>query len=198
MKIENSFEVPVPLSEAWALLMDIEKVIGCLPGAELSEIVDDDTYKGSFSVRLGPVAVKLNGTARFEERDESTYTGRVKGQATDAKGRGGANSDITFALEPANGGCRVRINTDVQLSGALAQFGRGAGMIANLASQIIEQFAACLRERLTESADRAPGDAHPSPPSDTPSQPMEVGLMGLRAIVGAILDWFKGVFGRNA
>ena len=98
MKIENSFEVPVPVSEAWGLLMNIEDVVGCLPGAELGEVVDESTYRGTFAVRIGPISVTLGGTVQFEQRDDTSHTGRLKGQAADTRGRGAAVSHITFRL----------------------------------------------------------------------------------------------------
>ena len=125
MKIENSFDVPVPPSQAWAMLMNIEDVVGCLPGAQLGEVVDDSTYKGSIKARIGPIAVTLAGTVEFEERDEARRVGRLKGQASDTRGRGGAVSLITFQLRESAESTQVDIETDLQLSGALAQYGRG-------------------------------------------------------------------------
>ena len=185
MKIENSFEVPVPVSEAWTLLMNIEEVVGCLPGAELGEVVDQSTYKGTFAVRIGPISVTLGGTVRFEERDDATYTGRFKGQASDTRGRGAAASCITFRLEPISDRTRVDIGTDLQLSGALAQYGRGAGMISSLAGRIIEQFAACLRARIVQAR------AHVCEGSDALASadgapPVDLGRMGLEAMVDSV------------
>ena len=125
MKIENSFEVPVPAAEAWAMLMNIEEVVGCLPGAQLGEVVDESTYEGTFKARIGPISVTLAGTVQFEERDEARRLGRLKGRASDTRGRGGAVSLIIFQLREHAEHTRVDIQTDLQLSGALAQYGRG-------------------------------------------------------------------------
>ncbi len=90
MDIENSFEVPLTVDEAWKVLLNIKRIAPCMPGAELLEVIDPESYKGKVSVRLGPVALSFVGTARFEEIDEERHRARVKGQGLDAKGRGGA------------------------------------------------------------------------------------------------------------
>ena len=194
MKIENSFEVPVPVSEAWALLMNIEDIVGCLPGAELSEVVDESTYKGSFSVRIGPISVTLDGTVRFEQRDDARHVGRLKGQASDPRGRGGAVSHITFRLEPVSDRTRVDIEADVQLSGALAQYGRGAGMISTLAGRIIDQFAECLRARIVQAQAHVPEDSVALPPADG-APPVDLGRMGLEVMVDSVKSGLGRRFG---
>lgn len=190
MKLENSFEVPVPASEAWAMLMNIEGVVGCLPGAQLGEVVDESTYQGSIKARIGPIAVTLAGTVEFEERDEARRVGRLKGQASDTRGRGGAVSLITFQLRENAEGTQVDIETDLQLSGALAQYGRGAGMISNFAGRIIDQFAECLRARieLAPTAIQA-GDQQ----SENGAAPVNLGRIGFDAMV----DTMKGRLGRR-
>ena len=123
MDFDNSFEVPLPPDQAWKTLMDIERIAPCMPGAELTEIVDDKTFKGKVSVRLGPVALTFQGTATFEDIDDAVHTATVKAQGADAKGRGGANANVGFLLEPSDAGSSVKIHTDLQLSGSVAQYG---------------------------------------------------------------------------
>ena len=148
MRFRNAFDVPLPPEEAWAVLMDIQRVVPCMPGAALTEQIDDQTYKGNVAVRLGPVALKFAGTAVFEAIDPAARTARVKAAGTDAKGRGGANSLVTFAITPLDAGSHVVVDTDLSLSGSIAQYGRGAGMIQEVAAQLIKQFASALREQL--------------------------------------------------
>ena len=151
MEFDNSFEVPLPPAEAWALLMDIRRIAPCMPGAELTEIVDDKTYKGKIAVRLGPVSLAFAGLVVFEEIDNSNHTARVKAQGADAKGRGGANAAATFRLEPAGTGSKVLVHTDLALSGAVAQYGRGVGVVQATAAQIMTQFANNLKAQLGQT-----------------------------------------------
>tara|TARA_R110000787_G_scaffold111234_3_gene220119 strand:- start:1028 stop:1714 length:687 start_codon:yes stop_codon:yes gene_type:complete len=171
MEFDNSFDVPLPPDQAWATLMDIERIAPCMPGAELTEKVDDSTYKGKVSVRLGPVALTFQGTAKFENVDNAAHTANVKAQGADAKGRGGANATVGFHLEPSEAGSKVLIHTDLQLSGSVAQYGRGAGMIQDLASQIINQFAKNLSAQIESEppAAAAPADAPTGQPVEQPT-----------------------------
>ena len=148
MEFDNSFEVPLPPSEAWPVLMDIRGIAPCMPGAQLTEVVDDKTYKGQIGVRLGPVALTFAGTVMFEEIDNTNHKARVKAQGNDAKGRGAANAAATFQLEPSAMGSKVKVHTDLTLSGAVAQYGRGVGMIQATAAALMNQFAGNLKAQL--------------------------------------------------
>jgi carbon monoxide dehydrogenase subunit G len=156
MEFENAFAVPLPPEEAWGILMQIERIAPCMPGAELTEKVDDSTYKGKVGVRLGPVALSFAGTARFEQIDEANHTARVKAAGTDTKGRGGANSVVSFRVEPEGAGSKVLVHTNLTLSGSVAQYGRGAGMIQEVAAQLIKQFADRLRAMIDAERAAAP------------------------------------------
>ena len=164
MEFQNKFDVGVPPGEAWAILTDIERVAPCMPGAELTEVIDDRRFKGNVSVRLGPVALTFSGDASFEERDDEARSARVKAQGRDAKGRGGANADVRFRLVPSGeSGTTVEISTDLQLSGAVAQYGRGVGMIKDVAAQLIGQFAEALHAQIAAERAQAPAaDAAPA------------------------------------
>src|SRR5271167_5018913 len=170
MEFDNSFEVPLPPAQTWALLMDIPRIAPCMPGAELTEIVDAQNYKGKIAVRLGPVALAFAGRVAFDSIDEANRTARVTAQGSDAKGRGGADATATFRIEPSGDGAKVLIHTELMLSGAVAQYGRGVGMIQATASQIIGQFAANLRKQLevSRSAAGAPTPA-PAPSAAAPA-----------------------------
>ena len=126
MEINNSFEVPLPPKEAWKVLMDIERIAPCMPGAELTGVVDKDTYNGKVSVKLGPVALAFAGQVKFTEIDEANYKARVKGQGKDSKSRGGANATVDFKVDPVPQGSLVKVKTDLALSGAVAQYGRAS------------------------------------------------------------------------
>jgi carbon monoxide dehydrogenase subunit G len=148
MEFDNAFDVPLPPSDAWRVLMDIERIAPCMPGAELTAKIDDSTYKGKVGVRLGPVALSFAGTAKFEDIDNANHTAWVKASGTDAKGRGGANSVVSFRVEPSGAGSKVLVHTNLTLSGSVAQYGRGAGMIQEVSAQLIKQFATSLRSMI--------------------------------------------------
>src|SRR3989442_11701122 len=117
MEFDNSFEVPLPPAQAWKVLLDIERVAPCMPGAELTEVLGGNTYKGKIGVRLGPVALTFAGIVKFDEIDDTNRTARVSAQGTDAKGRGGANASSVFRLEPAGSGSKGLGHTRLTLSG---------------------------------------------------------------------------------
>jgi carbon monoxide dehydrogenase subunit G len=188
VELDNSFEVPLPPSEAWPVLMDIRRIAPCMPGAELTEVVDDATYKGRISVRLGPVALTFAGVVKLEEVDNVNHTARVKAQGNDAKGRGGANATASFRLEPAGGGSKVLVHTDLALSGAVAQYGRGVGIVQATAAQIMSQFAANLKAEIAARAATAVTEPAPS------AKP----ISGFALMAQVIWNALKSLFGRKA
>ena len=201
MEFDNSFTVPLPPRDAWKVLLDIPRVAPCMPGAELTEVIDERTYKGRVSVRLGPVALTFAGTVTFEEVDESGLRARARGQGTDAKGRGGASATVEFKLEPVAEGSRVLVHTDLALSGAVAQYGRGAGMIKDTAQHLIGQFADCLRTKLAESgaamATAGDGAAHssaPAQPSPAAAKPISGFSLMARILWQAVVRLFSRSF----
>jgi carbon monoxide dehydrogenase subunit G len=202
MEFDNSFDVPLPPAQAWPILMDIQRIAPCMPGAQLTEVVDKTTYKGNISVRLGPVALTFAGVVKFEEIDDAKHFARVKAQGTDAKGRGGANATASFRLEPTAGGSKVLVHTDLALSGAVAQYGRGVGMIQATASQLIKQFANNLKAQFASSSPPATSPAAAAAPaagvtqSAAPSPPAAKPISGFslmaRVIWDAIVRLFTG------
>ncbi len=176
MEFDNAFEVPLPPGEAWPVLMDIARIAPCMPGAQLTEVVDQGTYKGNISVKLGPVALTFAGVVKFEQIDNAKHTARVKAQGNDAKGRGGANAAASFRLEPTPAGSKVLVHTDLTLSGAVAQYGRGVGMIQATAAQLMKQFADNLKTQLASapaaaaSVAAAPASAAPPAAASAPPQ----------------------------
>src|SRR6187455_1285396 len=177
MEFDNAFEVPLPPAQAWPVLMNVQGIAPCMPGAQLTEVVDDKSYKGNIAVRLGPVALTFAGLVTFEEIDNTGHTARVRAQGTDAKGRGSAQAAATFRLEPSATGSKVLVHTDLTLSGSVAQYGRGVGMIQTTAAQIMNQFANSLKAQIAPGgvvalAQPAQGQAQPSPSaSASPATP---------------------------
>src|SRR3954467_5614553 len=99
MEFDNAFEVPLPPEQAWPVLMNVQGIAPCMPGAQLTEVVDDKTYKGNIGAMIGPVALTFAGTIVFEEIDNTNYSARVRAQGNGAKGRGSAQAKSTFSLD---------------------------------------------------------------------------------------------------
>lgn len=174
MQFSNAFEVSLPPAAAWTTLMDIPRIAPCMPGAELTEVVDPGTFKGKVAVRMGPVVLAFAGTAKFEARDDVAHTARVRAQGNDSKGRGGANALVSFRLEPSGTGSRVVIDTDLNLSGSVAQYGRGVGMIQTIAAQLIGQFSKSLEKQIAQSPQAAPEAAAAIALADTTQSPASI------------------------
>lgn len=146
MIVQNQFDVPGSVVEVFDVVTDIERVARCFPGATLDQAVDADTYKGQIKVRLGPVQVSFAGTLEFVERDRDAATAVLRARGKEQRGRGGADAQIQMALTPqSNGATTVTLDTDLRLNGAVAQYGRGAGIIEGVAQEIIGKFAANLQ-----------------------------------------------------
>jgi uncharacterized protein len=193
MEINNSFEVPLPPAGAWGVLMNIPTIAPCLPGAELTGVIDKDTYNGKVSVRLGPVALAFAGQVKFTEIDEAARKARVKAQGKDSKGRGGANATVDFYLEPSAEGSRVVVKTDLTLSGAVAQYGRASGMIQDVASQLVGQFAQNLKAQIAASQPVGGVAERAGETKKTPSAPKPISGFALLGMV--LRSFFRRLLG---
>jgi uncharacterized protein len=153
VRLENSFEVAAPPEQAWALLIDVPRIIPCMPGAKLDETVDEANWKATMAVKLGPISLSFKTDVRREEADEAAGHAKLSAKAREARGRGNASATIESSLTPHDGGTRVDIVTDLQLTGAVAQYGRG--LAQDVSSQLVTQFADCLRAQLAASPQEA-------------------------------------------
>lgn len=146
MKIENEFTVNTSMEEAWEAMIDLEKVTPCLPGAQLTEQVGDE-YRGTMTVKMGPVTAKYNGTVKVEDADESARRAVIRAEGKDARGQGTASATITSTLhDDGDGSVRVHVETDMQITGRVAQFGRGIHQ--DVAEKVMGRFADCLEREL--------------------------------------------------
>ena len=164
MKLENSFDVDAPPETAWALLMDVPRVIPCMPGAKLLETVDDENWKAQMDVKLGPIGLTFATDVKREATDEAARVARLSARARETRGRGGGQAAIESTLTPTDGGTHVDIVTELSLTGTVAQYGRG--LIADVSRQLVDSFAECLRTqpggddaRGGGSGRRRPGEA---------------------------------------
>jgi carbon monoxide dehydrogenase subunit G len=160
MKIKNEVRIDIPVEDTWAALNDIPRVARCAPGAELLESRPDDSHVGTISVKLGPIALKFKGTVSFIERDASAHRVVAKAQGNEEKARGTARADVIFVLTPMEAGTRISVESDIQLAGSIAQYGRGTALIQGTAQVLMDQFARNLEANLT--AQRSGTDA-PAP-----------------------------------
>lgn len=164
MEFTNEFVVPTDIDTTFDTLTDLERVAPCLPGATLDE-VDGDTHHGQVKVRVGPMQMVYRGTARVAEADRAAHRGRIEAAGNETRGSGTARADVTATLSTVDGGTRVVVVTDLQVTGRPAQFGRG--VLAEVGANIIGTFADRLREML--EADDAAGTTHPA--ADAPRSP---------------------------
>jgi carbon monoxide dehydrogenase subunit G len=148
MKLEQSFDVDAPLEQVWDLLIDVQRVAPCLPGAQLTEVGDDGTYNGTFSVKIGPATAAYRGTLKMEEVDDAAHRVTMRATGTDKRGQGGAKALMVSVLsEREGGGTHVEVETDMSITGRLASFSRG-GMIQDVSNRLLADFAACLQSQL--------------------------------------------------
>jgi carbon monoxide dehydrogenase subunit G len=153
MRLENTFEVPAPPEAAWELLTDVPRVIPCMPGAKLDEVVDDSNWKATMQVKLGPISLTFATDVKREEEDEAARHAKLSARAREARGRGAAQATIESSLAAVDGGTKVDIVTDLSLSGAVAQYGRG--IVQDVSSQLVASFAECLKAQLTAAPEEA-------------------------------------------
>ncbi|MFM0757646.1 SRPBCC family protein [Paraburkholderia strydomiana] len=171
--IRSSFTVDAPPSDVWKTMIDIERSAPCFPGAELKEQQPDGSYKGGFTVKLGPLTLKFAGKFKIAEQNDADRKVVVSASGTDTKGRGGADAQINAAVTDAGSGkTKVDVVSDVNLSGTVAQYGRGAGMIEALSQQLLNQFAKNLTALIESDAAYAAETAPPAQAAPaTPATP---------------------------
>lgn len=186
MQFENTFTIAIAPDEAWPLLLDVPAIAPCLPGAELTEVIEERKYRGRATVKVGPVQLVFAGEAEIVDIDEAGRTARILARGADQKGRGNASASVTFSLVPDATGSRVHVVTDLTLVGAVAQYGRGAGLLKLVADQIIGQFARNFEAALSAATDQ--GNADPS----AAVKP----ISGLRVLGGAVGAAIRNKMGR--
>lgn len=148
IKVENSFVVPASLDAAWAILTDVPRIAPCMPGAEITEAVDAQTYKGLARVKVGPMQLAFSGEAKLHDLDPAARSSRMSIRGSDTKGRGNVQSEMVFSLTDEAGATRVNVVTEISLSGSVAQYGRGVGLIKEICNQFAAQFAKNLAAQI--------------------------------------------------
>ena len=180
MQLEHSFTVPVGVEDAWTVLLDIERIAPCLPGAVIDSVNGDD-FTGSVKVKLGPIALTYKGNASFIEKDTARHRTVIDARGRDARGNGTANAKITATLTEQGGSTTVHVVTELDITGKPAQFGRG--VMVDVGNKLIGQFADCLAGKLADgigapgveqsSADQLSAPASAAEPASAPASAAE-------------------------
>jgi carbon monoxide dehydrogenase subunit G len=176
MDLNHEFTVAVPVADAWRILTDLERIAPCLPGAQLQEI-EGDIYRGAVKVKVGPIQAQFKGQASFVEFDDVAHKVVLKGEGRDIGGKGNASALITAELTALTAtSTSVTVNTDLSVTGKVAQFGRGA--MADISDKLLAQFVVNLNEMIAASDSEAPvpapvAETAAAPASETPAEPAQ-------------------------
>jgi carbon monoxide dehydrogenase subunit G len=195
MRFTNSFAVAAPPDKAWDILLDVSRIAPCVPGAELTEITDATHFKGKARVKAGPIELAFAGQAQFTEIDSVNRKARLVAKGNDTRGRGQAAATIDFELMPEGSGSRVTASTDLTMTGAIAQYGRGAGVMTDIANHITATFARNLEALLAQEHAGSGGGATAAAAPARRAAPLSAfALLGvmLRGLFGR---WFGKLFG---
>src|ERR1700674_2446036 len=157
MQLENSFTVGAPPGRVFAYLLDVNKIVGCVPGAELSEVVDPTTFKGKVKIKVGPITVAYSGTAKIVDRNDAQHSATLEAEGRETTGPGSARAKALMSVEPDGAGSTVKIVTDYNVAGRVAQFGRG--VMEDVSRRIVNDMAACIKANVEAAEPAAGGDA---------------------------------------
>jgi carbon monoxide dehydrogenase subunit G len=184
VRIENGFTVALPPDRAFELLLDLERVAPCLPGAELRERREDGSYAVAVKVRLGPMRFTYDGSVSIAEQDATTRRAVLAGEAREIRGQGNASATIEMTVEPSGAGSSVRTAADLELTGRAAQMGHG--MIATVAEQLLGEMARCIEDRFEAEA-----EPRPAPEIAPAAEPVRGIRLMLRALVASARRLFR-------
>ena len=208
MLIQNEFTVAAPMDFLWNYLLDVEKIAPCMPGAELTEVVDDKNWKGKLNAKFGPVSMSFAGTVTIESRDDAAHRVVLTAKGMEQKGKGAANAKVTSWLEPgpADGVTLVKMEADITLTGAAAQLSRG--LLPEISKKLTQNFADCLQESMAAEQTTREGDAvaasaeeSKSDAAAAPAKPAAVAKpvggvrLGIAAIWSIVANFFRKLFG---
>jgi len=163
MKLNNEFTVDVPVEDVWNVLLDLERITPCLPGASLTEETGEREYDGAMKVKLGPVTQQYKGTVKIQEADESAHRAVLRADGKDARGQGTASATIVSTLHDEGDGTRVSVETDMQITGRAAQFGQGIQQ--QVSEKLLGRFAECLEEEIVNGGASRGADVSGAAPS---------------------------------
>jgi hypothetical protein len=195
--IENEFTVADNPQHVWEYLLDVERIAPCMPGAEITELVDDRTWKGRMNMKFGPVALTFAGQVTMQDRDDDAHRVVLAAKGMEQKGKGAATANVTSWLEPDANGTKVKMQADITLTGTVAQLSRG--LIPEVSKKLTAQFAECLQESMSAQAPTASEVESASEPAAAPAIPAAKPVggirLGLSAIWSLIVGFFRRLFG---
>lgn len=195
MELDNTFDVAAPPHDVYAFLLDVNRVAGCVPGAELSEVVDPNTFKGRVKVKVGPITVAYNGTARITSRDDEAHRAELEAEGRETSGPGSARAHAVMTVIDAGGHSQVAIHTEYQVAGRVAQFGRG--VMEDVSRRIVGQMAACIKETLEGTETPPAAGAATSPSGEEIARPVVPAkpINGLALFFQVLWDGIRRLFG---
>jgi carbon monoxide dehydrogenase subunit G len=185
MRLDESFEVSASPEQVYALLLDVNRVAGCVPGAELSEILDSSTFRGKVKIKVGPITVAYDGTARITEQDQSARSATLQAEGRETTGPGSARATTWISVEAWNGGSRVHLATDFTVAGRVANFGRG--VMEDVSKRLLSEMASCIRTNLEPTAET-------QLESPLPPEPRQLNALGI--LFAVLWGRIKRLFGR--
>ena len=194
MEFEHEFDVAAPPDRVYAYLLDVNSVALCMPGAELSDQVDGDTYRGRVRIKVGAITVGYEGTATITARDPDRRTATLSFDAKERTGGGSARATAAMTVEPTESGSRVRLTTEVAVAGRVATFGRS--ILEDVSRRLVTQMADCIRHNL-EREDAEAGDAESATAGAGSPRAPRGEAISLFRILGAVLrDRVRRLFRR--
>jgi carbon monoxide dehydrogenase subunit G len=197
VEIENQFQVATSPDRVYSFLLDVNRVVTCMPGAELSEVVDPTTFKGKVRIKVGPITVSYNGTASISERDEAARTATLQAEGRETTGPGSARATAHMSVDDAGGGAStVRLVTDFTVAGRIANFGRG--VMEDVSKRLVSQMADCIKANLESEAGPAPAPvaAGAETAAAAPSGASPVAAPTAARPVNAVSLFFSVLWGR--
>jgi carbon monoxide dehydrogenase subunit G len=201
MQLENSFQVSAPPDRVFDYILDVNKVVGCVPGAELTEVVDATTFKGKVKVKVGPISVAYSGTARISDRNDAERSATLSAEGRETTGQGSAKASAMMRVRSEGEGSTVEIVTDYHVAGRVAQFGRG--VMEDVSKRLIKEMADCIRANLENASDPIEDDGAAAVPGSADA-PAAGPVAAARQISAFSLFWhlvslrIQRLFGRKA
>lgn len=194
IKIENTFVVPAPSEDAWRVLVDVPRVVPCMPGAELTEVLDERRFRATARLKVGPVDLQFGGEGELYDIDAAARTAKLCAKGRDAKGRGAFQAEMLFRLTPQGAETLARVDIDLTLSGSVAQYGRGAGIVKEMTGQLTAQFACNLSALITAGRGEAAAARPAAEAGEARAKPAEP-ISGLALLFSALKAIVRRWFG---